>query len=155
MKKIKTVITRIKSITVPLLFGMQKRRSFYVLLEIPCKFIITKKLKVAYKLRYILLKKINFQIFKEYFQFKKKYTHLTYLCYKIHQPIPMNTSNTFHLCCCRVHRSDNVPHIYEHNLCQRYHFHKLNLIYIKLCYIMLYFIIILNVILGYFLLSVN
>lgn len=79
LKKIKTVITRIKSITVPLLFGMQKRRSFYVLLEIPCKFIITKKLKVAYKLRYILLKKINFQIFKEYFQFKKKYTHLTYV----------------------------------------------------------------------------
>lgn len=126
---------------------MQKRRSFYVLLEIPCKFIITKKLKVAYKLRYILLKKINFQIFKEYFHFKKK-IHSSYLCYKIHQPIPMNTSNTFHLCCCRVHRSDNVPHIYEHNLCQRYHFHKLNLIsniiiffnYIK-CFIRLFFTI--------------
>lgn len=60
LKKLKTVISRIKS-RIFLLFGMQKQRSFYVRLEIPCKLIIIKKQNFHISLDLFYFRKLIFK----------------------------------------------------------------------------------------------
>lgn len=113
--------------------------------------LLPKKLKVAYKLRYISLKKINFQIFKEYFQFKKNTLILLMLQnspahpdeHFEHVPSVLLQGSSFRQCPSHLW-TQSLPKVpfsqAEFNLYQIMLYYVIFYNYIK-CYIRLFFII--------------